>query len=66
MSVDSPLIHEQLSSILLIHGIDIIGNPIQVGEYNRLVDEGWRIEDYGDHTNLAICVGSSRAIWIDR
>ena len=31
--------------------------------YNNIVAEPWQIDDFGDGSNMALCIASTRAIW---
>jgi len=43
-------------------GFDLSGS-FKVGEYNNLVSDSWKIEDYGNPKNLCLVLGSSACIW---
>lgn len=43
-------------------GIDLV-QPLRVAWYNELVDDEFRLPDFGRADCLALCIGNTRAMW---
>src|SRR5262245_65502167 len=43
-------------------GLDLV-QPFQVGWYNAVVDDAYRLPDFGRRAALGLLIGNTRALW---
>lgn len=57
-----PALCSRVRDALSAAGFDLI-QPAQVGWYNQVVDQAYRLPDFGSPMSLALVIGNTRALW---